>query len=1353
MTNKIAKRLLLVFALAITCCIFAANDTGAIGVEYEQAYNSSDESALSIPETFTKSPRPADVVLDKYKINIYKACKGSDGYRIDWYGNINNKIKCYSIQTFGDEAYGSVYSIATTSDEDKGEKSISGYFVITSPNAATDVRTGEDYDVRMTISNIKVKRSLCDKDDDEYTRTSILYSYGTITKTTAPSWAKPGVSFFTGNSLAGYTYCRSGAKYNVKVRLYYHGTNTQVTGKTMIWAANDIDIGDRTISSGNYYQYDSSHTYAEHIKLINGVENVPNNHLSFVTSDHNKLGFSDNVIYRKISNSSTSSAVDNNSCSTLFKVDMDSFEFEWGGSKCGTTIDSVPFSRFEGKTIMTYDGADAGVTKSVVVNGPTSKKITFDHQIRRIKIGANNPETERFVINRTESKNNTTTRNDDDPGSKTFSGTSTSFVSVATTPNPISGANSVNLEPGETRTFSEQLKYRASDVNEDSDDYMAVERHSITLRRPYAHFNGKITASATKNSNNTSVTISNNAINLTDSDDGHYVITFSNSINRHDTDSDGTAGGTVRTQYSTSYSSSSSVPGASVVTWSPGSSASNVNTAALTDNGDPHSFNVTASGTLKYGETRKICQTLTYVAKQGGGSSQNATNSPYCVTISRPMKKCAVDSSIAYGLISGKNVGQITVKDKELNKTQKTTIGATSSTSIYARPTDNIRFTYDMCAGSLYPIYENNVNKKVWYKASGSITKNPAVTENQSKQYLFRSEVPLVGSTFNNPREWSWQRNVTPASTFLSDSNPSHLEATFNSPSDAVGSNYRCGTPVNGWYQISGKANDGGVDECARTGVYNIGVLDAGSIITQKLEWDEQPVTNSTNVGSVMRTATANVVVPYNYTLKPYVVNNTARAAYIGEKITMYPGVAVMKRTNSTVSSSSYATITKSTSVKYTYYFTDSTGALKGSRQVARADETRRFNKNGSLSSVNETLGSIEIEIDDSHAVGDRVCIELSVAPYDSHNGNDDASAALAEGSNGVARKAVSCISIAKRPTISIESSNAYSATKITTSYYSKKITSSKYVFSSWSEYGVFGHINKDFLMASGAAGGYRRDGYTGGKTLNASRTNPSDDTNVATPENSNVCTFMTQTFANQNCNQSDSAKVIGGVAADLYESRIKERYVGAGKNLVGTSNKSFGAISYIDASNINPNDYYDASANLVGVKSDNIYISKTPTFTDSNSNHTIIYHAGNIVIDGDINKELTQTQTNLSGVTGVVIFANNVYITDAVKYINATIIADNVNTCAFKSASPNTKLEMKDLTSTVCNSSLVFDAPVVAHRLVLNRTAGAGNGANSIVRAEVFNLNTANFLWSFNQMSRYNQAITTYTRELPPRY
>ena len=46
-----------------------------------------------------------------------------------------------------------------------------------------------------------------------------------------------------------------------------------------------------------------------------------------------------------------------------------------------------------------------------------------------------------------------------------------------------------------------------------------------------------------------------------------------------------------------------------------------------------------------------------------------------------------------------------------------------------------------------------------------------------------------------------------------------------------------------------------------------------------------------------------------------------------------------------------------------------------------------------------------------------------------------------------------------------------------------------------------------------------------------------------------------------------------------------------------------------------------------------------------------------------------------------------------------------------------------------------------------------SGSGNTTAQRAEIFNMNMGIYFWSFNQMSRYNQAVTTYSRELPTRY
>ncbi len=69
------------------------------------------------------------------------------------------------------------------------------------------------------------------------------------------------------------------------------------------------------------------------------------------------------------------------------------------------------------------------------------------------------------------------------------------------------------------------------------------------------------------------------------------------------------------------------------------------------------------------------------------------------------------------------------------------------------------------------------------------------------------------------------------------------------------------------------------------------------------------------------------------------------------------------------------------------------------------------------------------------------------------------------------------------------------------------------------------------------------------------------------------------------------------------------------------------------------------------------------------------------------------------------------------------------------------------------CNEQILFRAPVITRKLTLNRTYGASYGESSVKRAEIFDLNPYTYLWSYGQMGRYSQAVTTYSREMPSRY
>ena len=928
-----------------------------------------------------------------------------------------------------------------------------------------------------------------------------------------------------------------------------------------------------------------------------------------------------------------------------------------------------------------------------------------------------------------------------------------------------------SLEPGETKTYSHQLTYRISNVNSATE---SVHQKTIRISRPEATFTGSVTPFL-----NDEEVDNNERVKIT-SADGSYTVKFVNSIKRNN---DG-AGDTAGSPWDTHMTKAGTTPSGGDY----GPHNGTANRAEEQEKSDDIQ-EYTYSGKLRYGESITFCGNLHYasVVRKSGNINSNVAG---CVTVWRGNAQCSFDESVGYGLESASNTGRIGVQNKDLASAPTFTVpNDLTSVSVYARPSDNVRFFYDMCAGAMYPIKQKGLSTTVTYKASGMSSKSSS----DGNGYLFRKTISVENDTFFNPRFWT-NSNDGYDYRFVKED----VEASFTSPSDEVGTNYRCGgSTVGGWYQIAGK------QDCARNSVYDIGVIDAGSVITQKLEWNEQAYNGST-FSNAPRSAEANVIVPYNYVLKPFVTNNsgnTGKVAYIGETLTMTPGVVTTARANvfPVGGSQNYATITKPTDITVKYYFKTSSGSLI-SEHVAESSSRSQFRLNsdglmdGTVSSESQKsvddggtqLPATTVQIPSTGVnVGDKVCVEVSVYPADSHDMKDatvvsgagvgDIALSDASADSTNRATAVSCSTIAKKPTMSVESSNAYSATQFKTARYTRTVGAKKFNFGSWSEYGVFGRVLTDAssnssLFASGAALGYSRSGYpNNSQAANVARPNDAasaDENKVSTASNSSKCTFMTQTFANADCNSGYTS--IGGVMASQYEQRIKERYSSSTGSfeIVGLGTREFGGATYYDVSGYSGADVIVEPSGIVRFDSKyNLYINSLPNITNDqyasknveNPNRTVVYSAPgkSIVIDGNLNYD-GGAKNSTDGITQVIIVAKNVYFTSNPTYVNAIIVADQVNTCRFSGGSKvavGGQGSAEILTSNQCNQSLRFDSPVVVKKLVLNRTAGAGNGDDAIRRAEIFNLNMANYLWSFNQMSRLSQATTTYSRELPTRY
>ena len=193
------------------------------------------------------------------------------------------------------------------------------------------------------------------------------------------------------------------------------------------------------------------------------------------------------------------------------------------------------------------------------------------------------------------------------------------------------------------------------------------------------------------------------------------------------------------------------------------------------------------------------------------------------------------------------------------------------------------------------------------------------------------------------------------------------------------------------------------------------------------------------------------------------------------------------------------------------------------------------------------------------------------------------------------------------------------------------------------------------------------------------------------------------------------------------------------------------------------------------------------------NDNTLVIYVRGNLVIDNNIclgegclgngmqlvDYRFNRKTNSAAKLPQVLIFADNINITENVTRVDAWLVANNtLNTCA--GHDPNSvvaKDALNRYSEGVCYKTLMVNGPVYASELILPRTAGAthgysprdssdvlyrrygatGESSDSILGsgtpAEIFNLRADAYLWAYNQAQRYSEAIVTYKRELAPRY
>lgn len=143
------------------------------------------------------------------------------------------------------------------------------------------------------------------------------------------------------------------------------------------------------------------------------------------------------------------------------------------------------------------------------------------------------------------------------------------------------------------------------------------------------------------------------------------------------------------------------------------------------------------------------------------------------------------------------------------------------------------------------------------------------------------------------------------------------------------------------------------------------------------------------------------------------------------------------------------------------------------------------------------------------------------------------------------------------------------------------------------------------------------------------------------------------------------------------------------------------------------------------------------------------------VIINGNLTYQDTAAISSPSQIPQLVIIARNIIIHSDVTRVDAWLIASGtgshgrINTCGAGAGIT----ESTQPTASRCNALLRVNGPVIANRLLMKRTAGAGTGARSGDPAEVFNLRPDAYLWATAINSGTTKASTSFTKELPPRY
>lgn len=529
--------------------------------------------------------------------------------------------------------------------------------------------------------------------------------------------------------------------------------------------------------------------------------------------------------------------------------------------------------------------------------------------------------------------------------------------------------------------------------------------------------------------------------------------------------------------------------------------------------------------------------------------------------------------------------------------------------------------------------------------------------------------------------------------------------------------------------------------------LYDVEERDLGNQLCQRIAWTPSQWNTTANVNWA-QSVDACAAVPYEYRITPTItgVNDGATIESDKRPVTVQgvltngqnadksgptrtvknvrwqitqmvfaPGVAIPQK-NGNVSSSDPCL----------YVTGEVNGSCKSLQSGTEADglSATGTDSSRSISATDEAA---------AYSVGTRVCYLMSVDNYTARYNGASANNWQEYDSRWL-HSDMSCVTVAKKPKVQILGGDLLVGRRIAgvpaAPVASNVATSTSYtnadkLFGSWGEYGIAatGTVTR---MASGSG----------------------NATGYAAPSAFNLCDVSLLTFTNQRAASGslgpmcDSTK-IGQYAFGSAMPNIASRFSTVGAPaLSGTVNIS----SVINGASANSRIYTSNAGSLTLTGGSPI-----------NAGKWIVINAPNtdVTISGNINYT-TDTLRSMSDIPQVVIIARNITIAENVTNVDAWLVAYGapaaggsltngvISTC---------NVAFSDLTSSKCGTRLTVNGPVLANRLVMLRTAGAGPGNQAGEPGEVFNLRPDAYLWVANQSANSGRVTSVETTELPPRF